>query len=119
MRLWMIDPSLLCNHHLLGEHSEIHKHRHVFVKHYSITGRIFPIVQIEPASMEIRHNEIEAEMQRRGFNHNSPYEQPDISYLPAEQQNAKVDLDYNLKDLCNRCEKCRERIDSKNNLTGD
>ena len=46
------------------------------VKHYSITGRIFPIVQIEPASMEIRHNEIEAEMQRRGFNHNSPYEQP-------------------------------------------
>ena len=52
MRLWMIDPKLLCTQHLLGEHLEIHKHRHVFIKHYSITGRIYPIVQIEPASME-------------------------------------------------------------------
>jgi hypothetical protein len=118
MRLWMIDPKLLCNQHLLGEHSEIHKHRHIFVKHFSITGRIFPIVQIEPASMENRHNELVIEMQRRGFNHNSPYTQPHISYLPVEQQNAKVDLDYNLKDLCNRCEKCKEKIYSKSNIKG-
>ena len=110
MRLWMIDPKLLCTHHLLGEHSEIHKHRHIFVKHYSIAGQIFPIVQIEPASMESRHDEIVIEMQRRGFKHSSLYKQPDISYLPVDQQNVKVDLDYNLKDLYNRCDKCRERI---------
>ena len=118
MRLWMINPQLLCNQHLLGEHSEIHKHRHIFVKHYSISGRIFPIVQIEPTSMEIRHNELVIEMQKRGFHHNSSYVQPDISYLPIEQQNAKVDLEYNLKDLYNRCEKCRERIYSISNMNG-
>lgn len=26
MRMWMIDPKLLCRKHLLGEHNEIHKH---------------------------------------------------------------------------------------------
>ena len=108
MRLWMIDPKLLCTQHLLGEHLEIHLHKHIFVKHYSIDGRICPIVQIEPASMESRHNELVIEMQRRGFKHNSPYVQPDISYLPIDQQNAKVDLKYNLKDLYNRCTECRE-----------
>jgi len=47
MRMWMIDPSLLCRKHLLGEHNEIHKHRHNFEKHHSVTGRIYPIVLID------------------------------------------------------------------------
>jgi len=25
MRMWMVDPRLLCNQHLIGEHGEIHK----------------------------------------------------------------------------------------------
>jgi len=40
MRMWMVEPKLLCKKHLLGEHNEIHKHRHNFVKKHSVKGRI-------------------------------------------------------------------------------
>jgi hypothetical protein len=108
--MWMIDPTLLCRKHLLGESNEIHKHRHNFEKHHSITGRIKPIVLIEPENMKSRHDELAQEMLKRGYNHQSPYEQPDLSYLPNCERYAKVDLEYNIQDLCNRCEDCRERI---------
>ena len=50
MRMWMIKPELLCRQHLLGEHSEIHKHKHNFEKGHSIKGRLYPISQKEPLS---------------------------------------------------------------------
>lgn len=106
MRMWMVDPKLLCKKHLLGEHGEIHKHKHNFVKRHSVSGRLFPIVQIEPSSMKTRHDELAKEMIRRGYNHNSEYEQPDISYLTIEQQNAKVDTNISIKDLKTRCIFC-------------
>lgn len=105
MRMWMIPPSLLCQKHLLGEHGEIHKHRHNFEKRHSIAGRIAPIVLIEPASMQSRHDELAAEMIRRGYNHASPYKLPDLSYL-GESANVKADTAYNLADLCERCADC-------------
>lgn len=107
MRMWMIPPENLCNRHLVGEHGELHKHRHVFVKRQSISGRISPVVQIEPVSMKTRHNDLALEMLYRGMNHNSPYEMPDISYLPADQRYAKVNLGQSYLDLGGRCEKCR------------
>ena len=61
MRMWMVNPKILCRKHLLGEHGEIHKHRHNFVKQHSITKRI-ELGQIEPSSMESRHDELVKEM---------------------------------------------------------
>lgn len=110
MRMWMINPQLLCRKHLLGEHGEIHKHRHNFVKQHRIDRRIDPIVQIEPSSMQSRHDELAKEMVRRGFNHNSPYEQPDISYLQPHQKFAKVDINNSIKDLIIRCPECASNI---------
>lgn len=107
MRMWMIDPILLCNQHLRGEHYEIHKHRHNFAKRHSITGRIVPVVQIEPSAMQSRHDELVVEMIRRGMNHKSPYEQPDISYLPDSERYAKVDMKISLDDLYKRCHDCK------------
>jgi hypothetical protein len=92
----MIDPKLLCRKHLLGEHGEIHKHRHSFVKKHSIFGRIG---QIEPESMQSRHDELAIEMVNRGYKHNSPYIQPDLSYLPDDQRYAKVDVNVSKNDL--------------------
>lgn len=115
MRMWMINPTLLCRKHLLGEHGEIHKHRHNFVKKHKIDGRILPIVQIEPNSMKYRHDELSKEMKNRGFNHNSPYIQPDISYLPISYQNAVVDINISLTDLSNRCTECAKLIAMRNN----
>jgi len=115
MRMWMIDPKKLCRKHLLGEHGEIHKHRHNFVKHHRIDGRLLPIVQIQPADMSKRHDELAEEMLRRGYNHQSPYDQPDISYLAEWKQQSKVDLLISEKDLCKRCKQCRELIMGEEN----
>lgn len=121
MRMWMINPEQLCDTHLLGEHFEIHKHRHNFVKKHSISGRISPIVQIEPNSMKTRHDILTIEMEKR-FNkkYNSPYEQPDLSYLKDNERNAVVNIDISINDLINRCPKCKERILSMNyNIMND
>lgn len=112
MRMWMLPPKMMCRKHLLGEHGEIHKHRHNFIKRHSIAGRLSPIVQIEPNSMEVRHDELAAEMVRRGYNHNSPYTLPDLSYLPHEQVMAKVDVEQSRHDLRERCDECRKLFDT-------
>ena len=113
MRMWMIPPELLCRKHLAGEHGEIHKHRHNFVKQHNMSGRLYPIVQIEPANIQSRHDELAREMLKRGYKHESPFEQPDISYM-GEKANVKVNLSYNLKDLMNRCPDCKTRIENFN-----
>ena len=110
MRMWMLEARFLCNSHILGEHSELHKHKHNFVKGHKMTGRISPIVQIEPSSMQTRHDELAAEMLARGLNHKSPYEQPDLGKYSSEVINAKVDLEVSKNTLIERCEKCRQRI---------
>lgn len=113
MRMWMISPKILCTNHLLGEHSEIHKHRHVFVKGWKITKRVeVDNVQIEPRSMKIRHDELVEEMLKRWpkeNGHKSVYEQPDLSLYSEYEQNVVVDTKQSLEDLLNRCDKCKER----------
>lgn len=112
MRMWGIDPKYLCRKHLLGEHNEIHKHKHNFEKKHSISGRISPIVLIEPKNMQKRHDELAKEMRMRNYNHKSPYEMPDISYLPEEQSNAKIDIEYNIIDLSLRCPECSKLLEN-------
>ena len=111
MRMWMLPVEFLCNKHLLGAHGEIHKHRHNFVKKHNMVGRLKYPSQIDPHKMEERHNELAEEMIIRGMNHQSPFTQPDTSYLPK----AQIDLEYNLKDLSNRCPECRKRIEEQTN----
>ncbi len=111
MRMRMIDSRLLCTKHLNGEHGEIHKHRHNFEKHHKISGRIFPIVQIEPDSMQKRHDELALEMDKRKLgSHKSPYIQPSLSHLVHSERCAKSNLYYNIIDLCIRCADCRKDI---------
>ena len=113
MRMWMIDPSMLCKNHLLGEHGEIHKHRHNFEKGHKIDGRLTPFVAIEPLNMEDRHNKIAIEMFNRGYNHKSPYTQPDLSMYDKSKIDVSVDLDLSIGELRKRCVECSIRIDSK------
>jgi len=112
----MVPPEWLCNQHLLGEHGEIHKHRHNFEKGHSIRGRLEPVVLVEPASLAQRHNELALEMLARGMNHKSPFTQPDLSSYDDLQKYAKVDVDVSVTDLCARCEKCRIRIEKLKEL---
>lgn len=110
MRMWGINPEFLCKKHLIGEHGEIHKHRHNFEKKHKITKRIKPIVQIEPQNMEKRHEQLAEEMLKRGYNHKSPYTLPDLSYLSNEERYAKIDIYNSIEDLSNRCPECKKRI---------
>ena len=108
MRMWMINPQMLCNKHLLGEHGELHKFIPSFRKKYRIDNRVSPVVQIELSSYQSRHDELATEMLSRGMNHKSPLpELPDFSYLPQHQYEAKVDKNISIKDLKDRCENCK------------
>lgn len=107
MRMWMVNPRGMCRKHLLGEHGERHKHRHIFVRGWSIAGRVSPVVQVEPVSMQVRHEELATEMARRGYKHSSPYDMPPLSYLPDSHRLARVDTALSLRDLHGRCEECR------------
>lgn len=102
----MINPALLCKKHLLGEHGEIHKHRHNFVKGHSIEGRRG---QIEPDKMEERHGELASEMIRRKMDHKSPYVQPDLSGYSLK--GFTVDTKASIDELIKRCPECRMRIE--------
>lgn len=115
MRMWMADPSLMCSKHRVGEHGEIHKHRHNFLKHHSIKGRVSPVVQIEPESMKARHDELAVTLN----NHKSPYEMPDLSHLPIEQRIARVDQEESIRELCRRCPECKKLINLRYKLKED
>lgn len=112
----MVDPFILCTRHLSGEHGEIHKHRHNFVKGHSMTGRIAENC-CEPKSLRSRHDELETELNRRQQEDGrkvtcSPFEMPDISYLPEEERNYQIDVQKNLELLLERCDSCRERYET-------
>jgi hypothetical protein len=106
--MWMISPKLLCRRHLLGEHNEIHKFRSIFEKGTPISKRI-ELDQIEPESMERRHTELAAEMERRGYHHNSPYKQPSLEKYSKEEREHRVNQERSYELLLNRCEECRKR----------
>lgn len=103
----MIEPKGLCRKHLLGEHSELHKFRHSFVKQHRIDGRMSPVVQIEPTRMGTRHEQLVKEMLRRGYKHKSQYLQPDVSYLPEVFLKAHINIQESIRDLKSRCPECK------------
>ena len=113
MRMWMVDPRLLCRQHLLGEHGELHKHLHNWRKKHAIDGRV-RVNSIEPRAYKSRHDALAEEMLRRGMNHRSPLEQPDFAYLPDHLRNARVDQEAALRLLIDRCARCRVRATGKN-----
>jgi hypothetical protein len=110
--MWMIEPELMCMKHLLGEHGEIHKHRHNFVKGHSIAGRIAGNA-VEPEAMQSRHDDLEAEIVRRALAAGrkppcSPFEQPDLSGYPAEYRTYKINIEQSRALLVDRCPDCRK-----------
>lgn len=105
MRNWNIDPKLMCNKHLVGEHGEIHKSvanlRYTKKWTLSLTAKGF----LEPQNFLDRHNKIAKEMIKRGMNHKSPLDIADID-LPT----GKVDINRSINDLMERCPQCRANL---------
>lgn len=106
-RLWGVDPALLCREHLLGEHREMHQeigtlrnhpHGEAIVQGHAEQG------QVDTSRLQERHDELVAEMERRGYDHASPMDYEDQLDL------GEIDVVANREELMERCDKCRERI---------
>ena len=103
MRMWLVDPRLMCSQHLLGEHVELHMLVGSLNRGKNIAGFLRDGL-VELRSIRRRHEELVVEMQRRGFVHKSP--------LPAfgRRRAGQVDVTANLKELARRCVDCRTLI---------
>lgn len=108
MRMWMVDPKLLCRQHLLGEHVEIHMVAGSLMKYAqweSLLG-LARVGFIEVHNLDSRHAELVAEMLSRGYKHSSPLDS-------SGPRLGSVDRSKSLVDLYTRCPDCRSRIYSQ------
>ena len=97
----MVDPSLMCRKHLLGEHVELHMLVASMRKGISLQG-FFDNKLIETHNVGRRHGQLVREMKRRGFRHGSP-----LTNVPR-RRGGRVDRRANLVELARRCKQCRE-----------
>jgi hypothetical protein len=110
MRIWDVDPAVLCRAHLLGEHRELHavwavltEDRRGYRNHPETlrwNGRL--------AALYGRHDALVAEMASRGYHHHSPLDHA-LATGEAEQR-AYVDSPERQRELL-RSKPCRCPLD--------
>ena len=114
MRMWMVNPEWMCRKHLLGEHVECHMFLGHFKKKKGVSGYIQNNC-LEPQSLIKRHNDLVAEMERRGYNHKTPLVcQNEMFYISREHFFHIIDRESSLNDLMSRCPHCRGRKHNAN-----
>lgn len=106
MRMWMVDPKILCTKHLLGEHVECHMFAGSLKKGTSLKGFLDNNL-FEPTSLQERHQTLSKEMVERGMKHKSDLIPININHLPPIKVNEKESL----KDLLSRCPECLSRYE--------
>ena len=106
MRMWMVDPRMMCRKHLLGEHVELHMLAGSLRRGRSIQGFIDGEL-VEPQNIYARHDVLAAEMVARGYNHQSMLP---ATLLPKRSNGGHVDVILSVKELCRRCPECRSRL---------
>lgn len=74
MRIWDVDPAILCAQHLLGEHRELHGLWNIYTLGKMGYRRHPETVRWEGrlAALFARHERLVEEMARRGYRHDSP-----------------------------------------------
>jgi len=108
MRMWMVDPRIMCRQHLLGEHVEHHMFAGTINKRISVAGYISDHL-LEPASLYARHQALVAEMEDRGYRHKSPFPYLREDFLDEPYYGVTIDPDASLKELLRRCPECSKR----------
>ena len=103
MRMWNVDPSIMCRKHLLGEHVELHMFVGTINKGNSLAGfKSKGLVEIH--NIKSRHKELVNEMISRGYNHKSDL----VDF--EEKEYGVVDVDNSYNCLIERCDECRNNI---------
>lgn len=77
MRIWDVDPHILCRKHLLGEHRELHATWTILTNDRKGYRKHPEVIRWEGklAALFKRHEQLVAEMLKRGYNHNSPLDE--------------------------------------------
>lgn len=109
MRMWMVDPRLLCLRHLLGEHRDVHQLVGCLRLGRSIKGHLMKRY-IDPSSIYMRHSELEKELEKRGAHLKSPLNVVECVAFGHWHGVGFIDQGKSLFELSTRCEKCRFRI---------
>ena len=113
MRMWSVDPSIMCGKHLIAEHAELHMFLGILRKTISVKGYIEGNM-LEPRSILSRHFELVTEMESRGYKHNSPMNldidllDQLLEYLPEKERDHRMDRLLSRQLLFSRCFACRE-----------
>ncbi len=115
MRMWNVNPAIMCNKHLLGEHVEMHMFIGCIKKNKSLRGYIENGL-VELNNICYRHYRLVEEMRRRGMNHNTPMFKRDWNLVQAYISSCgfgigEVNEKKNECDLMNRCSECRKLFD--------
>ena len=106
MRMWMLLPEGMCRKHLLGEHVELHMLLGSMRRGKSIEG-FFSGGLVDPQLVFARHEELVAEMLRRGFKHASPIEASECASLAARYTGrTSINIAANAAELQRRCPDC-------------
>ena len=103
MRMWLVDPRVMCRQHLLGEHVELH----MLVGHIRLKramGKFVTTGLVDTRKIAARHKALVGEMGRRGYNHQSPLHYTDLL------KQGHVDVKASLVELVRRCPECRSRV---------
>ena len=109
MRMWGINPKIMCRQHLLGEHAEMHMFMGCIKKGRSIRGYIKKgLVEVE--RIVDRHHQLVKEIIRRGYFHNSPLKDSNPKFLGRGilWREGIIDRPKNLDELISRCKYCKE-----------
>jgi len=113
MRMWMVDPRVMCREHLLGEHYELHMLKGSIEKGKKLTGFVMGGL-VEVDQIHFRHEELVEEMKRRGYKHKSEMDDFLVGGMPIK---GLIDKKKSKEILLSRCEECRKR-DELSNLIG-
>jgi hypothetical protein len=115
MRMWMVDPEIMCRKHLLGEHVELHMFIWAMNKNQNLSGYLNNNL-LEPLSIKKRHDKLVLEMTARGYNHKSPISQPKfiraVKKLSLSNRKIVINKDKAFWDLINRCDECKRRANN-------
>ena len=112
MRMYMVDPKILCQKHLLAEHLSVHAFVSLINQGNSLLGYIEHNL-LEVSSLYIRHGELSEEMIHRDLNHQSPLKPITNRKNKDAYYHYTVDQSQSFNDLMNTCNRCRERYESK------
>lgn len=100
----MVDPSIMCRQHLLGEHAEMHMFIGAIDRGFSVKGYLEKGL-LEVHNLFHRHEQLVREMKRRGYKHNSEIDEK----RKQVERLGLIDKEKNLKQLINRCSNCRQK----------